>query len=605
MTVAEIVTRRAPIAANSWNPDTRTFDVVFSAGGAVRRYDHRGEFVEMLAVAGFRDAVGVTFLDGHRSGSIDDILGTVVAARVENGQAIATIRVSAHSERAKRMTSDMADGVKFPISVGYVVNSFSEVTDPKTKVRTKTATNWVVHEISVVAVPADRVASTRNRDVLMPSENTMTNEVPEVNAAPLVPDDAATRASANQEIRSLARDLGLPATWSDNIIDTGASVAQAGAAALEAVRQRGAAGAVTSRATVGQDFSDPESQARYRGEALYARMSGQTPSEPARQFASLSVLDHSREILRMRGMSANGPAHRIIERALGTSDLPLLMEDAANRILVEKYRTVQSALKPLAKRKNARDFRGMAAYSLAGPARLEKVGEHGEYQYTALVENKESMAIDSYGGIIPVTRKLLIDDNIGALASLSELQAEAAANTEAKLFIDLFAANSGLGPMLSDNKSLFHADHGNKAPTGGALSETTLSAACVAMRKQTGMNGEIISVTPRFLIVPAELEWPARKLLAQTTPSSTNDVSLFARMFELIVESRLTSPTKWYLAASPNEVNALWFSYLEGNEGPFVESRVGWNIDGIEVKCRLEVGVGAVGYRGLYMNPGA
>ena len=38
--------------------------------------------------------------------------------------------------------------------------------------------------------------------------------------------------------------------------------------------------------------------------------------------------------------------------------------------------------------------------------------------------------------------------------------------TEARILVDLLEANSGNGPKLSNNKTLFHADHGNRAGSG-------------------------------------------------------------------------------------------------------------------------------------------
>jgi hypothetical protein len=59
---------------------------------------------------------------------------------------------------------------------------------------------------------------------------------------------------------------------------------------------------------------------------------------------------------------------------------------------------------------------------------------------------------------------------------------------------------------MNDGKRLFHVDHGNKAASGGAIADDTLSAARLAMRSQTGLSGQRISATPKFLLVPSAQE---------------------------------------------------------------------------------------------------
>ena len=65
------------------------------------------------------------------------------------------------------------------------------------------------------------------------------------------------------------------------------------------------------------------------------------------------------------------------------------------------------------------------------------------------------------------------------------------------------------------------------------------------------------------------------------------------------------SGTAWYLAASPDQIDLVLYGFLEGQAGPFVESRVGWDIYGLEIKCRHDFVAHVVDFRGLYKNAGA
>ena len=74
-----------------------------------------------------------------------------------------------------------------------------------------------------------------------------------------------------------------------------------------------------------------------------------------------------------------------------------------------------------------------------------------------------------------------------------------------------------------------------------------------------------------------------------------------------ISEPRLdaASETAWYLAASPNQIDTIEYAYLEGQQGAYIETRNGFDVDGVEIKCRLDFGAKAIDWRGLYKNPGA
>ena len=44
--------------------------------------------------------------------------------------------------------------------------------------------------------------------------------------------------------------------------------------------------------------------------------------------------------------------------------------------------------------------------------------------------------------------------------------------------------------------------------------------------------------------------------------------------------------------------------FLNGNQTPYLESREGFNMDGVEYKVRIDCGAKAVDWRALYKNDG-
>ncbi|MEG8007484.1 hypothetical protein U2444_14900, partial [Listeria monocytogenes] len=54
------------------------------------------------------------------------------------------------------------------------------------------------------------------------------------------------------------------------------------------------------------------------------------------------------------------------------------------------------------------------------------------------------------------------------------------------------------------------------------------------------------------------------------------------------------SSTAWYLAAASSQVDTVEYCYLDGAEGPVIESEVGFETDGVSYKCRLDFAAKAI-----------
>lgn len=46
------------------------------------------------------------------------------------------------------------------------------------------------------------------------------------------------------------------------------------------------------------------------------------------------------------------------------------------------------------------------------------------------------------------------------------------------------------------------------------------------------------------------------------------------------------------------------YAYLEGQAGPYTETKPGFDVDGVEIKCRHDFAAAAADFRGLYKNIG-
>jgi len=622
----ELLTRQASLAPQSINTSERSVEVIWSTGAPVRRRDMAGQYTERLSLA--PEAVdlsrlyGASVLDAHRQSAVRDVLGSVRSANVDGECGVAIIKFSARPE-VEPIWQDVRAGILRHVSVGYSVERWAETIDNGARVLT--AVRWTPHEISLVPTPADPGAYIRMetnmtdkqskaptgndasiRDGNLAIDNTVQTRTNIVASQ----GDVQTRAAVNAEIRSIGRIAGLDQTWIDSQIDTGADSDKARRAAFDALARRSAPTIRTEQVQVnlGESQDDPALRARQMGEALYARINPRHKlSEPARRYAYATPVDMAKDLLSLRGevTSRLSPASLVTRALHTTSDFPIILGDTVGRVLRDSYQAAPSGIRQLGRQTSARDFRSINKVMLGEAPLLEKLNEHGEIKAGTMAEARESYKVETWARKIGVTRQVLVNDDLGAFSDLARRMGQAAAETEARILVALLESNSGNGPKLSNNKTLFHADHGNKAGTGAEISDVTLSAARLALRTQKGIEDRTIRVTPKYLLVPPALETDAERWLASVSPAKASDVNPFSGSLSLIVEPRLTSAARWYITADPGEIDGLEYAYLSGSEGPQVESKSGWDVDGVEIRVILDFGAGFIDHRGWFANAGA
>lgn len=342
--------------------------------------------------------------------------------------------------------------------------------------------------------------------------------------------------------------------------------------------------------------------------ALMARYdpANHTVTPEARQYMGLDLLSLAREVLRDSGESVRGlSSHALAERALhGTGDFPIILGNVANTVLRAAYEAYPNTFQAFCRRTSATNFKAIHSAQLSEAPALEKVSENGEFKRGTLTEGKESYKLETFGKVIGITRQALINDELGAFTRIPAAFGVQAAILEGDIVWGLLTDNV----VMSDGNALFHSSHSN---LGSALilSADNLSAGRHAMRLQKGSDGRTnLNLRPQFLMVPSALESKAEKILTATpSDDETKNVPGSLKSLVPIVEPRLdaVSSTAWMLAASPSTIDTIEYAYLSGEEGIYTEQRNGFDVDGIEIKVRMDFGAGAIDYKGFYKNPGA
>ncbi|PIL19022.1 hypothetical protein P775_16805 [Puniceibacterium antarcticum] len=655
--------RMASVRAGSIDEAARTVEIIWTTGATVRRARFWDEAVdeELSLDPGMirldRLNAGAPFLNAHDAGSLASVLGVVVdgSARIANGQGTATIRFSERAD-VEPIFRDIAGGIIRNVSVGYRVHRY-EITKRDGAPELWRAVDWEPLEISAVAIGADpgaRVRSdtgatralnictlirTSNPDTEAPMPDDIeptapsaapapatraidpTPAAPAPAPAPATPNADAIRAEAQRaaaDILTLCQRHGLDNIFAADLIGRGVTLDAARGAVLDRLAEGDTLGTRTGATVPAAARDTGATEIAYRDAVTDALMHRHAPglhqlTDAGREFRGLNLLDMARHALERRGISTRGMsrmelATEALQKRAGpgyhsSADFPFILANVANKTLRSAYDSTPRTFTAWARQATITDFRPVQRTQLAGAPDLLRVPESGEFTYGTMGEGREVYALLTYGRIIGITRQTLINDDLDAFTRIPSAFGASAADLESDLVYSILTSN----PLMNDGVALFNSGHGNLG-TAGAISETTLAEAYRLFGNQRGLEARQISVQPRYLITPpGTRSVEARKNVTATTPNAVAGVNAFAGRLEPIEEPRLipaAGADPWFLAADPNRIDTVEYAYLDGSNGVYTETRMGFEVDGMEIKARHDFASKAIDWRGLFRNAG-
>ena len=649
--------RKAQIGGIARNQEGGTIDVevVWSTGAAVRRYDYanREYYYEVLvmepsAIRMERLTSGsAPVLNSHSSYSLESVIGAVrgETARIEGGQGIATLNVDASGEN-ESIARKIENKIIRNVSVGYVVHQ-REIIRREGDVPVYQITDWEPYEISFVPIGADAGAGVRAAETLFPCETinrsapapsttieeTMSNPNTTTVASSGVaqPQSPAVAAVNEQQIASEARSAELVRIQSiralmtqtrtshpsldknlaeieNDAIAKGETIDGVRAKVLDALTSQQEN--ITTTVRMGEEDNQKmgraiESAILHRYDPTKFKLEG-----GGEDFRGMALAEIGREVLshqgvKVRGLSRSELAGLMLQRAGShtTSDFPAILANVANKTVRIAYEAAPRTFTAWARQVTAPDFKINSRTQLSDAPALEKVNENGEFKSGSFSDQKEEYALASYGKIVPITRQAIINDDQSVFTRVPAAMATSAAALESDIVYNILKNN----PNLADGVALFHATHKNLG-TGGAISVTTLNELRRLARTQTGPNGTILNLQLAYLIVPAAREAEGQSFLANTQilAGKAADYNPFAGSMQLIVEPRLdgVAQNPWYAAAANGAIDTIEYCYLEGQVGAYIETKIGFDVDGIQIKVRNDFAAAPIDHRGLVKNPG-
>lgn len=701
--VAQLTTRAE---VGTVDEKARTVDVMFSSGERVLRSNFFGDrSYEELSMdpahvrMGRLSSGAAPFLKQH-SQHVDDVIGVVQSAKIENGKGTATIRFARAEDdpEADKIFRKMKDGIIRNVSVGYKthraeqINKGERAATPIFKV-----VDWEPAEISAVGIGAEAGATTRNDDpklfnpcvfvtregedvteeekkALELAQQKLAAEKDELTKRALELDsqkaeiktqkDALAKRERDAGIKSAVARAKLGDAFEKRMLDSDKSLLEVREMVLDEVARASDKDAIGSQIVPGTGTKigeeDRDKWLKGASQAILARSGGlaaiaatiashkernhkhQNPdfmafaakfdaNDNGGEFRSMSFTDLARESMERHGVKVRGlSAMDLMERALlytrdnagqqTSSDFSVALENVMHKQMVGEYARQSDSWRRFCGVDSVPDFRDSNRYRLGSFGTLDLIGESGEYKHKQIPDAvKQVINTETYGNKISVSRKALVNDDMGAVMASAQRFGRMVALSIEKGVYTLLAENDGLGPTVTYNgatHALMDAAWLNIS-AGSALSVTGIEADRVLMAEQLDISGnEILDLAPNVMLLPTSLEGEAKVINRNATDPTivagnpTNRVNMVAGLFRDIVgSSRLAlngsthATTRRYLFS--DQTPALLVVFLNGVQVPLMDSRPGWDIDGIEWKVRHDFKPQGFDPKGVVTNQGA
>jgi len=197
------------------------------------------------------------------------------------------------------------------------------------------------------------------------------------------------------------------------------------------------------------------------------------------------------------------------------------------------------------------------------------------------------------GGIITVTRKMILADDLGTVNKIVGRLGRSARRTLAQVVFNLMVNNAA----IYDSVTWFHStSHGGNLTTT-ALSAAELDVIRAKMRNQTEKDsGKRLGIGPAILVVPHELEGTSKAENTREFLDSNLAPSKIRYMFgqnneRIIVSPLLTDATDFFVFADQTQVPCIELGFIQGRQEPeliladgptservFTSDRIRWKV---------------------------
>ena len=320
------------------------------------------------------------------------------------------------------------------------------------------------------------------------------------------------------------------------------------------------------------------------------------------------------ECMKLDGIPySRGFDNETIRAAFSSVSLPGILSNVANKKLLQSYEAQPVTATRLCSTGDLNDFKENDRFRLTDVGDLLPIAPDGEIKDGGVVEESAKNQLDTYGKKFCLTRKMIINDDLGAFMKVPT----AMGNRAARLIDQLFFSRLLKNPIQADGKALFHGTRKNLL-TGAtsALSGDALKKAIQVFLDQVDADGQPISVEPRYLLVPTALKHLAIELTRGATLVMSGGADNTVRpAINVLADENLqvvsspylanaaydgASDVAWYLFGAPEQIDTFEIGFLNGKRTPTVErGETDFNTLGMWFRVYFDLGVREQDHRGM------
>ena len=377
-------------------------------------------------------------------------------------------------------------------------------------------------------------------------------------------------------------------------------------------------------------------------EHFYPEQTLEASDHPALRSASLhQVFDLIIQAANGWGFSGNRRSQEFISatraamikiKAAGGSGMSTLeatniFDDLANKFLLAGYQSINTTWQEWAGVRSVNDFKTHNLYRLTHKGSYQQVGADGLLKHGGFTDDKYTISADTYGKIVGMTRKDMINDDLDALGGiLTALGIEAAKFLEELAYVQL----------LTQVGTTWVAGNNNLGSGAGSdLGIAGLGASAKLFEDQVDADNAPILIEPDRILVGTQDRVEAGQLFKDTDiregmgSTSTKDKIIknpHVSAFRPIVSGYLNNTNIKRRVASigtaiPNQDTNQWFmfgnpanpqgatimmAFLNGNRTPFLEqSDAAFDMLGLQWRAYHDAGTGVGDPKLSVRNAGA
>ena len=617
----------------SLNEEQRSVEVVCASETPVRERDQTDYQVKstVLLMLGCQvpETRQLPLLNNHSRRDASAVIGSVRNLRVEGGRLVGTAFFSS-SPDVEPVWQRVREGHLTDLSVGRIDDVAETI--PAGTVRTlagrqfagpvRIVTRWSPREVSVTPIGADQTTKTRSRphnreeQTMQKEEQTAAESVASTDSKQV--ETTTVQRAADPEARPETRQesalsfadgvaavqrcakLGISGADREAVLAGVRTRAEVDARILAHLERQSAAlpdaaamPAPASPGLVQRGLDERDKERAAITDALLVRSGclgkGQQPAEGAAEFASYSLMEIARRCLRTANQPQGGTEMELVGRAFLYSDLKHILDNVSGKIFEAGFAAIPSRWQEWCSVGSVPDFRLQTLVTVGGLSDLDKIVDDVGYQYGRLKDEGWTFRLDTWGKLYAIYRRMIVNNEWGLIEEMNRLMGETAARKLGDLPYDLLTAN----PTTRDGSPLFDANH-NNAIGNVATVDTALftQALRLAGLQRDFSTGRALGIRLQYILAPLSLEGVLEGFFATNqfveNAGATSRANIYAgQRFTRIYDARLddADPKTFYMAAENRTVRMF---FLNGRQDPYIETREGWTVDGVEYKVRID-----------------